>query len=224
METVFNIFLFIHIVSGVLSLTTGSINFVRRKEDLKHKRVGRVFFYSMFTAGFSSFILSIIHPNYFLFTVGVFSVYLVITGLRYLRFKNPDLSAETVDWLISGVMLLSSLAMVMMGIRVLLAGNSFGIVFLAFGFAGGLFSITDFANFRGKFRSKNFWQLVHLQRMTGAFIASATAFLVVNTTDLTGVIPSFVAWLLPSAVLVPMIFIWNKRYAIEKDANENSDQ
>jgi len=223
MDFLFNLFLSIHIASGVCALLTGSLNFVRRKGDSRHKRIGRIFFYSMFTAGFSSFILSILHPNYFLFSVGVFSVYLVITGLRYLRFKDPDASAERIDLLISGVMFLSSLAFVFMAIKVLTAGNSFGMVFLAFGLAGGLFSITDFYNFRGKFRSVNYWQLVHLQRMTGAFIASATAFLVVNTNSLTGVIPSFVAWLLPSAVLVPMIFIWNKRYAIEKNTNENQD-
>lgn len=105
-----------------------------------------------------------------------------------------------------------------MAIKVLTAGNSFGMVFMAFGLAGGLFSITDFYNFRGRFRTVNYWQLVHLQRMTGAFIASATAFLVVNTNTLSGEIPSFIAWLLPSAILVPMIFIWNKKFAIESSA------
>jgi len=50
--------------------------------------------------------------------------------------------------------------------------------------------------------------VTHLQRMIGAYIASLTAFLVVNNTILPGVI----AWLLPSVLLVPFIMAWSKKY------------
>src|SRR5688572_28074925 len=87
MDIIFTTFLTLHIIGGSLGLLTGTINLVRRKGDKNHKITGKVFSYAMLTAGVSSFVLSIIHPNYFLFMVGVFTVYLVGTGYRFLYLK-----------------------------------------------------------------------------------------------------------------------------------------
>jgi len=87
MDTFFTIFLVLHIIGGSVGLLTGSINLVMRKGDRKHKMVGRVFVYSMLTAGLSALILSVVHPNYFLFMVGVFTIYMVGTGNRYIYLR-----------------------------------------------------------------------------------------------------------------------------------------
>jgi type IV secretory pathway component VirB8 len=47
--------------------------------------------------------------------------------------------------------------------------------------------------------------------MIGAYIASITAFLVVNNT----ILPGVVAWLLPTAVLVPVLIKWSRKYAVK---------
>jgi hypothetical protein len=44
--------------------------------------------------------------------------------------------------------------------------------------------------------------------MIGAYIASITAFLVVNNT----ILPSLVAWLAPGVLLTPLIFYWINQY------------
>ena len=87
MDILFKTFLALHIIGGTIGLFAGTINLVRIKGDKKHKLTGKIFTYAMLTAGFSSFALSIIHPNYFLFMVGVFTAYLVGTGNRYIYLK-----------------------------------------------------------------------------------------------------------------------------------------
>jgi len=68
----------------------------------------------------------------------------------------------------------------------------------------------DFRNYKSQNSIKNFWLLVHIQRMIGSYIAAATAFLVVNNT----ILPGIVAWLLPTVILVPLIFKWSNKYKI----------
>jgi uncharacterized membrane protein YhaH (DUF805 family) len=93
--------------------------------------------------------------------------------------------------------------------------NNFGIVLLIFGILALRFTKTDIENYRGKARVKNYWLLVHLQRLTGAYIAAITAFLVVNAKYAPVELPPVLVWLLPTAILLPLIIMWSKRYKIE---------
>lgn len=47
--------------------------------------------------------------------------------------------------------------------------------------------------------------------MVGSYIASVTAFLVVNIEFL----PPVLIWLAPTAVLVPLILVWTRRWAVK---------
>jgi hypothetical protein len=49
--------------------------------------------------------------------------------------------------------------------------------------------------------------------MCGAYIASLTAFLVVNVK----ILPSLIVWLLPTMVITPLIFIWSKKLITQKN-------
>ena len=88
MDILFKTFLALHILGGATGLITGTINMVRKKGDKRHKQAGKIFLYAMLTAGVSSLVLSVLHSNYFLFIVGVFTIYLVSTGERYLFLKK----------------------------------------------------------------------------------------------------------------------------------------
>lgn len=217
MNTIFITFLTLHILGGSVGLFTGTINLLRKKGDKQHKLVGRFFSYGMFMAGFSSLILSVIHPNYFLSIVGVFTIYLTATGNRYLRLKmlGKNQPPAFIDRAISVAMLITGLIFIAFGTKHLLAENSFGIVFIVFGSLGMRFVFTDFKNYKGEVVAKNYWLLAHIQRMTGAYIASATAFLVVNAKYSPVNLPSSVFWLLPTVVLVPLIFTWTKKFKVE---------
>lgn len=49
--------------------------------------------------------------------------------------------------------------------------------------------------------------------MVGAYIASFTAFIVVNYT----LIPNLVAWLLPTVNIVPLIIYWIKKWSVVRN-------
>lgn len=212
----FKIALILHIAGGIIGLLTGLINVIRKKGDKNHKILGKLFYYSMLTAGFSSLALSSLRPNYFLFMVGVFTLYMVSVGQRYLKHKQDDKKIiRYLDWIISTVMLISGLLFFVLGLLSLLKSNAFGLVFITFGCLGLVFVRQDFKNFTNKSRIKNYWLIGHLQRMTGGFISSLTAFLVVNIKYFPNIIPGIIYWLLPTVVFTPLIIKWVKQYKIK---------
>ena len=190
---------------------------IRKKGDKNHKLVGKIFSYSMLTAGFSALVVCVLHPNQLLFVIGVFTIYLVATGNRYIYLKMLDSNQRPamLDWTITIVMLLAAIAFIVLGIKLLTEQNNFGIVFMVFGALAFRLVKTDFDNYKGKVKAKNYWLLAHLQRMTGGYIAATTAFLVVNAQYSPVVLPSVVVWLLPTVILTPLIISWTKKYEVK---------
>ena len=218
MENAFKIVLALHILGGGIGLTAGTVNMFRPKGDRIHKICGRFFLYGMLTAGSAALFLSAMHTNYFLFITGVFTIYMVGTGDRYLlrRGTAQNLKPALVDWALTIGMLLFGLGFIAFGIYKLIAGNTFGLVFSVFGFISLSMVRGDIKNYTQPPVYKNTWLLVHLQRMMGAYIAATTAFLVVNLPG--DIIPpnlKFIPWLLPTALIVPLIFKWSKKYAVK---------
>jgi hypothetical protein len=93
------------------------------------------------------------------------------------------------------------------GVVALRAGDSMGIVLLAFGGIGGSYAIGDLYflrrhRYRGTFRIAD-----HLSRMLAGTIAAVTAFTVVNVR----LEPAVLVWLTPAVALTPLIVYWNVR-------------
>ncbi|MBL0741531.1 hypothetical protein [Chryseolinea lacunae] len=210
MEKFFTPLLVLHIAGGAAGLLSGSINIVRSKGDNLHRKVGIVFLYGMLIAGVSSLLLAVLHLNYFLFMVGVFTLYLVGTGQRYLSLKNLGKGQRPalIDWILTVSMIVFGLAFIVKGGEFVFGGQTFGAVFLVFGFFGLRLARKDINHYQGKVRTKRFWLVAHLQRMIGCYIAALTAFIVVNNTAL----PPVVAWLAPVVLLVPLIVRWSRQY------------
>ncbi|MCU0326146.1 MAG: DUF2306 domain-containing protein [Spirosomaceae bacterium] len=210
MNTVFTIFLALHIASGTIGLLLGTFIMFKPKGDSLHKKLGRIFAVSMILTGLCAFILAYIHPNNFLIAVGIFTIYLTATSWRYLRLKNLNNNQKplTIDWFLMIFMVLGSIWFLKLGVQLLLLEEYFGIIHLLFAWRGLTFAYQDYKTFSGKITTKNYWLLFHLQRMIGAYIAALTAFLVVNTPDRV----SFISWLLPSVVLIPLIIKWSRRF------------
>jgi uncharacterized membrane protein len=217
-ETIFRIFLTIHIIGGGLGLLSGILNMIAKKGDSRHRIVGNIFFFSMLTAGLSSLVLSTINPSLFMFMVGIFTVYMVGTGKRYLHLKmlNQKQKPKIIDWSLTIGMMLAGILFMGLGVLSLLKSNLFGLVFITFGFLGLLFVRHDFKNYTGKSHLLNYWLSEHLQRMIGAFIASTTAFLVVNAKYLPESIPLILYWLLPTIIFTPLIIKWANKYEVKK--------
>lgn len=204
---IFKLLLVAHIIGGGISLLLGLYIMLAKKGNRLHKRIGSIYFYSMLLAAVVAIPMCYLHPNYFLFLISIFTIYILITGVRYLKKKKVK-NVKPLDWLLTIVMLIFSVAFVAFGIFNIVNGEYFGTVFLVFGSIGLFFSWQDYINFKGKSNIKNYFLTTHLQRMVGSYIASTTAFLVVNNK----ILPSILAWLLPTITLVPLIVRWTRKY------------
>ena len=212
MQQLFNILLVIHIISATVGLISGTLQMFRKKGDFLHKRIGKYFFYGMLFTGISGILMTFIHENIFLLIIGVFTIYMVSTGQRFLSLISisNETPPQKIDWILSATMLIFGFGFIIYGLYYLVNSNSFGSVLIVFGIISTIMSLQDFKTYKGKSKIKNIWLLVHLQRMIGAYIAAITAFLVVNNTYL----PSVLAWLLPSVIIVPFIILWSRKHKI----------
>ena len=211
MDFLFKFFLAIHILGGSIGLFSGTLVMSLLKGNLLHRKIGKLFFLGMCLAGLFSLVLAFLHSNRFLFLIGVFTLYMTIAGKQYLRFQNPNYKAKWFNWLLTIIMLCFGATLIFLGFRIL-PNDSFAWVYFSFGFISLNFVRMDWFNFKKINTKPQFALTGHLQRMCGAYIASLTAFLVVNVK----ILPSLVVWLLPTIVITPFIFLWSKKLMTQK--------
>lgn len=201
-ETILNILLYIHIVTGTSALLTGAVALLTKKGNKVHRNAGIIFFYSMLGVTFSALIISTIKSIPFLFAISVFSLYLNYTGYRALKNKTGEY--KWYDWVITTLSVLTALYMIYTRTIVLLV---FGVLLCIVVFRNALAQLQNEEK-RKVARKKRL--TVHLGNMTGAYIATVTAFLVVN---INFVKQGWLLWFLPTAVGLPFIFYQLKKYA-----------
>lgn len=68
--TIFDFILGLHIVGGGVGLLFGTIAMIRPKGDGPHRKFGKGFYVGMLLASLSGLVLSVMHPNTFLFEIG----------------------------------------------------------------------------------------------------------------------------------------------------------
>ena len=142
------------------------------------------------------------HENIFLFLIGIFTIYLVLSGNRALTFKHKS-QADLIDKGISSTMLLISIGMVLFGSYGIVEGLANSILFEFFGLIGLIMTFTDFKNYQkpGKVGLKS-----HIGRMVGALIASITAFMVAGLD-----FKNLFAWLTPTIIGTFYIVYWSRK-------------
>jgi len=207
-----------HAVAGGIALFAGPGALIALKGGRVHRMFGKTFYVTMLVTATLALVISNLpgHKNFFLFSIGIFSIYMVSTGYRYLSLDNLHKGQKplAIDWALTSMMAVFCLVLViagtaqLLGIYDLMYDKSFGIVMIVF----GLFSLgmvwQDLKGYRGKVEYRNHWLLVHISRMIGANIAAFTAFLVVNNNN---ILPNLVAWLLPTAIGVPISIYWQNK-------------
>ena len=212
----FKFLLILHITGGTISLLLGAFILAKKKGNRLHKLIGQIYFFALLMASLVALPMSYLHTNYFLFIIGVFTSYMLVSGKRYIN-KVEDTPIKLADWLITFLMFVFALFFIGLGGFNIFNANIFGIVLIVFGAIGLLFVYQDYINFTGKSPIKNFGLTTHLQRMIGSYVASVTAFLVVNNT----LLPGIIAWLLPTVIIVPLIVRWTRKYKVVKIMAEN---
>jgi uncharacterized membrane protein len=212
---IFKTALVIHIIAGSTALLTGLLAlFLKKKRNGYHGKVGLVFHYAMVAVSISAFAMAIIKLNYFLFVVGVFSLYLTFAGYRSIKIMK----GERKEGLIDGLgMALSAFLMVAITYQFLTTTvfntTGFSTVILIFDAILAVLLLLDLKIFnKNKPLTKNQWLIRHITRMVPAYIATVTAFLVVNVSYQYPV----VIWLAPTLLFVPVIVYNTRKYRVKK--------
>jgi uncharacterized membrane protein len=214
MELLFKIILGFHITAGSIALLSGPVAMFSKKGGENHRLAGKFFTWSMAVVSIAALYLSIAHKNWFLLMVAVFSMHSIVIGYRFLYLKKIQLLKKPtlLDWLIALPAALFSMGLVVFGILLLIQNqNSFGWVAIVFGSIGSRNAWVGIRPFYIKPKQKNFWLINHISGMIGGYIATFTAFLVVNISFQ----PSFILWLLPTLIGVPFIFYNIRKYKSE---------
>lgn len=212
-----HILLTIHIIAGFTALAAGFVALVTQKGNRWHIRSGRIYFWSMIAIAVTAVFLSVVRPNVFLLFISLFSFYLTWSGYKAIRWKNNPLPGgiHIFNKLLVPLLFLTGIIMAglslasMSGIvrHSLLQQTS--IILLVFGIIFAVFTGRDLArNIGWLTRSKFQWMFDHIQGMLAAYIATFTAFLVVNATFL----PMVIVWLTPTVIGTPLIAYWVRKY------------
>ncbi|HMP91868.1 MAG TPA: hypothetical protein PKD90_03300 [Phnomibacter sp.] len=200
MSSTYQTILFIHIAAGTLSLLAGTGVIALHKGTPLHKTLGKIFVFAMLVAGISSLYMSIAKHLVFLFSIGLFSTYLTLSGLRAL-FLSGGTKFSTIDTLLNLYGITSSLVLAVLGINLFSEGFFFGLVPTVFGMVNAtLTTLAAHAQWRKPISNQR-WLRHHAFRMAGAYTASVTAFVVVNLS----IEQQWILWLFPTALIIPLV-------------------
>ena len=198
--------LLLHIAAGFTALLAGAVSMLAKKGRRWHSRAGRSFFYCMQLVVITSLLMCLLKWNSFLLHIGLFTLYMNVAGYRSV--KKKSLRPDWQDWLVLLIAAANSLLML----------ASMQAVLMVFGGLCAVLVSKDLQMYYWLARGKNLpgklWLVRHLSMMLATYIATFTAFLVVNIQ-----LPNYgwIVWLAPSAVIAPLINYWVRR--IEQPVN-----
>lgn len=217
MEKLMDIMLFLHAFSGGISLISGLIAIIAKKGQKLHTKSGKVYYWGMMAVVVTGLVLGFYRMNIFILTIAVFSFYMVFTGRRSLAFKK-ELKPIFIDWFFNVLCLSIGFFMLYLAVVNFLRVGFAGMVPMLLVFGGFLswMCLEDFRLFLKKKYQKGQWLLTHIGRMSGSYIATSTAFLVINIHFQ----PQWIVWLIPTAVGTPLITLairkWKKKFGLVK--------
>ena len=203
----------LHIGAGSVALLTALVAVVAAKGQRVHILSGRVYAAAMALVFLTAVPLALLGADIFLLLIAFFSFYLVFAGWRFAR--NRRGVAHPVDWTATGIMAITGLGMGAYALALANSGDSqwvtmsvFAAIAVALGVADGLYHRLRRAGGRRRIGR-------HLTNMLAGTIATVTAVLVVNVETN----PPWIAWLLPTVVITPLIVWWNIRVARQNRTN-----
>jgi uncharacterized membrane protein len=168
----------LHIAAGATALLAGLVPMLGRKGGKTHVRAGRLYVYCMITVAATAVLLCLLQPltigRLLLTGVAVLSFYLSFSGWRAARRRSTTLA--TGDAVLAAVSSVVGLLMLAAGVWLQ------AVLFAFFGVLISLFAGLDTVrSWHPKpAATPTPWLFRHFTRMGGAYIATFTAFVVVN--------------------------------------------
>ena len=199
------VLLSIHILVGTIALLCAALAVSSEKGKKFHVLSGRTYFWCMVGIFLTAIPKSIINRNIFLFLIAIFSFYLAFAGMRFA--KNRKGIPTTIDWVAVSLMIASGLGMWALATIYFINDNSQYITLLVFGFIALALGYGDYRSHKNKLATGKERIAKHLTNMMAGTIAVITAVLVVNV----NIEPIWIWWVLPTAVVIPIIAFWNKK-------------
>lgn len=198
----------LHAILGAVALISGAIPLFTLKGGIRHKSMGKIFFWTMSMSILLALVIAIFpdHVNYFLFAIGLFSLYLLLTG--YLVVNQFHKKQFALGKALSTCMIIIGLAMLFLPLAFT---GKINLILSIFGLAGVVLSMLDLRFFYSKNKEYKGMLQLHLSRIIGSYIAAWTAFIVVNE-----FISGLLGWLAPSLVGTAFIFYWIKKSNAKK--------
>src|SRR5262244_1799684 len=197
----------------MLALGLAPLAMVTVKGGRAHRRWGKIYFWSMAVVAATAVLIALWRPKIFLALLAVFSFYMAFSGSRTLWRKQPaqGQGPTALDWTAALLTFAVSAAMAVLGlIRPGEAWQRLGIVPVVFGALGMILAGPDIGKFVRPPTDRNAWWFAHMGGMLGSYIATVSAFSVVNFAFL----PTTVRWLWPTVIGTPLIAVWIAYYRI----------
>ena len=197
--------LLVHIAAGAVALAAAAIALSTAKGRVHHIRAGRIYAAAMAVVCVTALPLAALGADVVLLLVAVFSFSLGVAGWRFAR--NASGRPRPVDWAAAVIMGLTGLGMWSYGVALFARGDSQWVTMAVFGFIAVALGATDLRYHRTSPRPGAQRIARHLTNMLAGTIATVTAVVVVNVDTR----PAWLAWLLPTLVITPVIVWWNRR-------------
>lgn len=224
-----------HIAAGAVALIAGPAAMLTAKGGLAHRRAGKAYALCMLWISLSTFALMLYRWNFFLAGVATLTGYLTFSGYRATKRKvSSSSTALMLDWLLAilatviGVGFIGWAAANLLGWTTTRAGpdqivvpSGFLALALVFGWLLCVNAIPDLISFRRAPRNRMWWWFTHMNRMVGAYIGTLSAFLVQNVANLLPVEQSWMIWIAPTVIGLPLLAVWI-RYYRQKFARESN--
>src|SRR5499426_2158132 len=194
MDTLLTTLRWIHIAAGTVALVLAPLAMLTVKGGRAHRRWGKIYFWSMAAVAATAVVMALWRPKIFLALLAVFSFYMAFSGYRTLWRKRPaqGQGPTALDW--TAALLTFAVSAVM----------------VVFGALGMILAGLDIGKFVRPPTDRNTWWFAHMGGMLGSYIATVSAFSVVNFTFL----PTAARWLWPTVIGTPLIALWITYYRI----------
>lgn len=213
METLVTALRWIHISAGTVALGLAPLAMLTVKGGRAHRLWGKIYFWAMAVVAATAVVIALWRPKIFLALLAVFSFYMAFSGYRALSRKRPMQGEKptALDW--TAALLTFAVGAAMAGLGLIRPGAAWerlGVVPVVFGMLGMILAGLDIGKFMRPPADRHAWWFAHMGGMLGSYIATVSAFSVVNFTFL----PTAVRWLWPTVIGTPLIVVWIAYYRI----------